>query len=362
MPMKPTERMRAAMTGGVPDRVPVMPQICHPHAIRALGLPFEQTLIDVLREPARMNRLTLDCARHYGVDGFRVFPLWTPMEIVEENGKAYQIDEGGRRIARVDFQGGGWVVPLKEKPLIRDDADLDRLDVPSHDALMRTPEYRTVASIVREAGEDFFVVGAASTFTVEFVTCQRGKETALMDLIESPGFAKRIIAKGTARAIEESKALCELGVDGLMIADVYGGLISPRQFQEFCLPYMVQFTEAIRPYGVPVYLHVCGNATGILEMMADTGVDCIEPLDPLGGVAVADAKQRVGDRVALMGGVNTLALAQGTVDEVAAECRRCLSEGAPGGGYILASGDMLPTETPEEKVRLMVEAARAYRY
>ena len=26
-----------------------------------------------------------------------------------------------------------------------------------------------------------------------------------------------------------------------------------------------------------------------LELMADTGVDCIEPLDPLGGVDVADA-------------------------------------------------------------------------
>ena len=35
-------------------------------------------------------------------------------------------------------------------------------------------------------------------------------------------------------------------------------------------------------------------------------------------------------------------------------CRRCLSEGAPGGGYILAAGDMLPTETSKEKVEAMI--------
>ena len=36
--------------------------------------------------------------------------------------------------------------------------------------------------------------------------------------------------------------------------------------------------------GLKIYLHICGNSNPILEMMASTGVDAIEPLDPLGGV------------------------------------------------------------------------------
>ena len=51
-------------------------------------------------------------------------------------------------------------------------------------------------------------------------------------------------------------------------------------------------------------------------MLADTGAHAVEPLDPLGGVSVADAKRRIGGRVALMGGVNTLTLAHGTPEEV----------------------------------------------
>ncbi len=39
----------------------------------------------------------------------------------------------------------------------------------------------------------------------------------------------------------------------------------------------------------------------------------------------------------------------GTMEEVKQDIRRCLTEGAPGGGYLLACGDMLPTETSPEK-------------
>ncbi|KKM62796.1 hypothetical protein LCGC14_1518050 [marine sediment metagenome] len=41
---------------------------------------------------------------------------------------------------------------------------------------------------------------------------------------------------------------------------------------------------------------------------------------------------------------------------------RCLSEGAPGGRYILAAGDMLPTETSREKVELMLEMSNTWSY
>ena len=55
---------------------------------------------------------------------------------------------------------------------------------------------------------------------------------------------------------------------------------------------------------------------------------------------MADAKRRIGDRVALMGGVNTLTLANGTPDQVRAEAIQKCREGGPQ-GYILAAGDMV---------------------
>ena len=79
-------------------------------------------------------------------------------------------------------------------------------------------------------------------------------------------------------------------------------------------------------------------------------------MDPLGGVEVADAKARIGGKVALMGGVNTLTLNSGTRDEVMAEAIKVCRQGGPH-GYILAAGDMVPPETPLENLQAMVDVA-----
>ena len=81
-----------------------------------------------------------------------------------------------------------------------------------------------------------------------------------------------------------------------------------------------------------------------------------EPLDPMGGVSVADAKRRVGHRVALMGGVRTVTLARGKAEDVQAETVRKCREGGPH-GYILAAGDMVPPDTPLENLQAMVDVA-----
>ena len=91
--------------------------------------------------------------------------------------------------------------------------------------------------------------------------------------------------------------------------------------------------------------------------MAESGVDCIEPLDPLGGVEVADAKKRIGHCVSLMGGVNTVTLINGTAEEVYKESVKCCRDGAAGGGFICAAGDMVPDFAPVENVLAMIKAA-----
>ena len=360
--MTPKERVRAAMSGGRPDRVPVIPQICFPHAIRALGMDFESTVLEVIRNPELMNRLVLQCARQYGVDGVRAWMTPDPLDVVCVDGKWHGKDpETGKRMGLVDFMGGGWVVPSEESTLSTEE-EVDRIPVLSKQEILRSGRLNGLKAIVDEAGEDLFVIGYPENFTVEHLTFERGKIQAMMDLIERPTFCHGVFEKALAGAVQSALAMAEVGVDAFMIADTFGGVISPSHFMEFCFPYMKRFVDALKGTGPLIYVHVCGNSSDILEMLADTGVDCIEPLDPLGGVSVADAKRRVGGRVALMGGVHTVKLASGSLQDVVDDCRRCLSEGAPGGGYILAAGDMWPTETSRDKVEAMIGAAKNYRY
>ncbi len=102
---------------------------------------------------------------------------------------------------------------------------------------------------------------------------------------------------------------------------------------------------------------MCGQVIHLLDLIVETGVDCVEPLDEVAGTRVDEVKKRIGDSVALMGGVNTVLLSRGSLAEVKDDCSRCIREAAEGGGYILAACDMLPTETSSEKVRTMVDCA-----
>jgi len=111
-----------------------------------------------------------------------------------------------------------------------------------------------------------------------------------------------------------------------------------------------------------IYCHICGNALPIIDLLVDAGLDCIGPLDPLGGFTVGDARRAVGDEVTLMGGVDTQSFVVATGQEIEAEARRCIEQGAVGGRrYILGSGCVIPRSAKRDNLEALVRAAEQKR-
>ncbi|MHC4620497.1 MAG: uroporphyrinogen decarboxylase family protein, partial [Planctomycetota bacterium] len=110
---------------------------------------------------------------------------------------------------------------------------------------------------------------------------------------------------------------------------------------------------------VRIYCHVCGNVMPIMEDLIATGLDCIGPLDPLGGFTCAQAREAVGDRIALMGGVNTLSFINASPEELMEEARSCI-EGAGKDGYVLGSGCVVPRSARRENLLALHEAAERF--
>ena len=187
----------------------------------------------------------------------------------------------------------------------------------------------------------------------------RGRAQGMMDFYDRPDFVRAVMDIQAEEAIRQGERLLATGIDTFYIGDpsASGSLISPAHFEQFCLPAYRKFCRHFRDRDVLLYIHICGNSNGLLDMLAATGVHAVEPLDPLGGVSVADAKRRIGGRVALMGGLNTLTLATGTPDQVRAEAIRKCREGGPH-GYVLAAGDMVPPLTSLANLHAMVEVSR----
>ena len=145
--------------------------------------------------------------------------------------------------------------------------------------------------------------------------------------------------------------------DSLASCDV----ISPKTFERFSYPYLKKVFAAWADHGVDAkLLHICGNSTKVLDLYADTGADLIE-IDH--AVDLRVAKERIGDRVAIVGNVHTVTeLLQGTPEMVRASAQRCIDQAGAGGGFLLGSGCIVPRYTPLENVRAMVEVAHGQGY
>jgi len=51
-------------------------------------------------------------------------------------------------------------------------------------------------------------------------------------------------------------------------------------------------------------------------------------------------------------------LLKGTLQQVLAECKRCISIAAPGGGYLLSSAGGLAPGTPMENLKAMIDSVK----
>ena len=341
------------------DRIPTMPQICHDTPIRLFssdsGDWIERTA-RCIEDPSLIYEYVIRLVRRINCDGLRLFVKPDPMKVRRKGDELIVANRSGDRIGRIDLHGGGGFVPDQPKPSVESLADV-RARLAELEAAFTDEKLERLES-ARSLVPDKFVASSPSGITMNTYSDLRGREQAMLDLFERPDFVRAVMDLQAETAIRLAEKLIPTGIDALYIGDpaASASIISPRHFEAFCLAPYQKFCRHFKGLDILIYIHICGNSNPILEMMADTGAHTVEPLDPLGGVSVRDAKRRIGGKVALMGGVNTLTLSRGTASDVREEAIQKCREGGPC-GYILAAGDMVPPDTSMENLQALVDVS-----
>ena len=346
------ERMRAAFSGRLPDRVPFLPTIFTDFACRACGHDFAEAV----KDPYLGNRLMLEAALACGADGVRFMPVpaqdwFAEKEAIELDGQLVQFDRAtGAREGVFDLDGGGAFVPDTAPPPVSSREELEAIPVPSCEELLADGRFEGIAEVAGEArAKGLFTIGMAGGQTLNFMVRHvHDTATALLYMMDDPGFAHAFFAKGVATSMEVAKAFVECGVDGIYIGDSYASasVISPDMYHTFCTPAYKAASETIKAKGVFCYKHCCGNYDPLLEYVPESGIDGMDGLDPTSGMDVARTKAAVGEKTTLMGGISCLTLLQGSEEEVYGEAKECIMAGKPGGRYILGSACAVPRAAP----------------
>lgn len=360
--MNSRQLMRAAMRRQPTTRIPTMPQTLRDVAVHIYeqedGFDWIEGIKRSLENPSLSAEYVIRLSRDTGCDGLRLHIAPDPVKVERSGDELFVLDpQSGEVTGRVDLHGGGGIIATHPEPFVETLDEVrtrlqQQVDSFSDEKIDRLRQ-------VRARIPDLFVAVPPGGITMNTYTLLRGRTQAMMDFYDRPDFVHAAMEMQAEAVIRKAERLLRADVDVFYIGDpaASASLISPQHFEEFCLPAYQIFCRHFRNTDVLIYIHVCGNSAPLLEMLADTGAHVVEPLDPLGGVSVADAKRRIGQRVALMGGVNTLTLASGTAEQVRAEAIQKCREGGPH-GYILAAGDMVPPLTPRANLQALVDVAR----
>ena len=374
--MTPRERMAAAMRHQQVDRVPVMCQL-------ALGHYFLQSghdPIDVWHDSEVFVDALLLLQQRYGFDGILINlpgrdPDWRrSVDSVEQHGEE-------RRI--VWRSGQVTVVPPDDNPHVYDSelnartppefADLDPAALyyvePYDNAGLVCQrdgfppwQYRAIGC-ARERAPDVSVHGEVFSPFSQLMDLL-DYTAALLALLDEPAKVTECLEALARGTIDLMCGQAGAGVDAICISSAFAGagFISPQHYRQFVLPCEQQVISEFheRHPQVPVYTHTCGAIGDRLEMMADTGTNGIDTLDPppLGNVDLADAKQRIGGRLFIKGNIDPVnALLTGTPEQVRAAATSCIKAAADGGGYILSSACSVAPHTSPENILQLRRAA-----
>lgn len=193
----------------------------------------------------------------------------------------------------------------------------------------------------------------------------RGVENYLMDLIDHPKLVHELIDKTLSYDLRVTERMVQAGLDVVVFGDDYADknspLMSPKHFKEFVFPGLKRAVDNAHRAGAYVVKHTDGNIMPILDMIIESGIDAINPLEPAAGMDIARIKHEYGDRVAIIGNIDCgELLCQASTDEVRRVTRATIEVAAPGGGFCLSSSNSIHSSVKPENYYAMVETLRQY--
>jgi len=335
--MSPKERIGAFLSGKPLDRFPCVPLVLN-HSARVAGVKVG----DHNRDGRVMGQCHVKAYRKYGQDLITIFS--DTAIIAEAMGTQLLYPEDD--------------VPRVQIPAVSDPDDLSRL-VRANPSDGRLPVYmEAIRTAIAEVGDEVFVTCClAAPFTT--AACLRGTDQIARDLYRNKELAHRLLRASLDVCRDVVDAVVDAGGIPIVVDPVAtGSVLGERQFREFALPYLQELHAHISGRGLPPMLHICGRTSRILDAMLESGAVLLS----LDDIPMAEARDRAGSHVALMGNVRPAqTLLQGTPEDVKREVRELCQIGRTcNKGFVLGSGCEVPIGTPFGNIEAMMDAVREY--
>lgn len=310
------ERILTALKRQQPDRVPTMEWVLNPDVTEAITGDRDQIAF----------------AKKMGVDAVAVSLNYTKEKIDDR----HFVDEWG--VTRISYDE----YPTPVGYPIKDENDFKNFKVPDPDA-----EYRfdSIKQALREADGEIGVIARVKDI-FSLPRDMMGFEDFLMSFYLQPELAAQLMQMCVEHSTRIGHNLRELGIEVVVVGDDIanntGLLMRPEMYVEQVYPHFKQLVQNLKKEGLYVIKHSDGDLRAVLPELVDSGIDCLDPIDPLGSMDIAYMKKTYGGRIALKGNIDCVkTLVEKPLADVRKETARCILDASVGGGHIISSSNSI---------------------
>jgi uroporphyrinogen decarboxylase len=242
---------------------------------------------------------------------------------------------------------------------VRSITDIERLSIPDPEIELRYV-MDAVRLIRQELNGQVPLIGfAGSPWTLATYMIEGGSSKDYIRikglLYDQPTALHQLLEVVTRSVIAYLNAQSAAGAQVLMVFDTWGGILTPRAYQEFSLAYLAQIVAGLNRevtgQSIPVILFTKGGGAW-LEDIAATGCDAVG-VDWT--VDLNKARRQVGHRVALQGNLDPAAL-YAAPERIRGLVTQTLADFGPGVGHVFNLGHGIQPGVDPDHVRALVDA------
>lgn len=372
--MTSKERLLTAITGGIPDRVPCTPDFSNMIPCRLTGKPFWEVY---LHNNPGLYQAYAQAVRHFGIDGW----YCTGVRFIHQNRNEYipqtilQTEDRIRVRTTIRTPFGEMYEtqeyyrdnpPSPVEKMVKDlESDFPKIrsmytDIVRYEA----PHLEAQRALCGDTGIFCLDLGVPGMHTWNNFF-EGSLEAAVFAFQDYPELFEEWAYLDDKETLQRAAIYLSLKPDVLMIgASGTLTLSTPDMVRRFTLPTIKKITAMAKQAGIPTMMHSCGKSKQLVQMLHDeTDLNCINPLEepPMGDMLLKEAKALFGDKMCLMGNLNTTSvMLMGSPCDVEAACKKAIDDAGANGGFILSTGDQCGRDTPDENIFKMVEVAQTY--
>lgn len=334
--MNAKERVYRRLEGLEVDRVPNL-NILMQYAAKHIDVPYVKFATDY----RYLVEANIKCCEEFDID--IVSTMSDPVREVA--------DLGGQIVLKDNS------VPCAISPLVKEFEQIK--DLKLVDPLSSKRMYDRVQAIdlyKSEVGKEYPILGWVEG-PLALAADLRGINETLLELMRKPKEIRELMDFTLEQGKLFAKAQVEAGADIIGVGDAAASLIGPKLYKKIALPYEIELINYIHELGAKVKLHICGNTTKILDLMAQTGCDIVD-IDWM--VDLKEAVKAFEGKASVSGNYDPVkVLLQGSRELVQSEVKRCIDDG--GNRIFVSAGCEVPRETTLENMMTVKETLRNYK-